>query len=99
MSAIKNFLETQKADFISLHDLLEAMTKHGNGCTLAEAAAVLAQIIKQGKDNATVCHWVSYTPAQGLRRLAPPSQNKQLRPDELLAWVVRFGEFEDDIPF
>lgn len=96
MSAVKDFLASQRAGFISLHELLEAMTKQGEGCSLAEAAAVLAQIIEhEWLDNP----WVTHSASHGIKDYAPRCGET---PEDLLRHVVRGNTFEGDpyaIPF
>lgn len=97
MSAIKEFLASQRADFISLHDLLEAMTKQGKGCSLQEAADFLRNILdKEGLDL-----WVTYSPSTGIRE-EHDYQGVSFNPWRLLDYVSRNGNLEADpdaIPF
>lgn len=97
MSTIKSFLVSRRADFISLHDLLEAMTKQGSGCSLEEASGVLSQVLEGEASNP----WVAYTPAKGLEQV-PRFRGKLFRPDEILAYAANNGKLEEDpfdIPF
>lgn len=99
MSAVKGFLVSQRADFISLRELLEAMTKSGDGCSLAEAASVLSQILEfEGVSNP----WFSYTATKGLQPFVHASRG-QSRPNALLAYTANNDKLEedpfDDIPF
>jgi len=97
MSPIKRFLASQRDDFISLHDLLEMMTQQGGGCSLAEAAAVLSQVL----DLEAIDPWVSYTPTKGLEQILR-IRGRPFRPDELLAYAANNGAFEEDpfdVPF
>lgn len=97
MSTIKSFLVSQRADFISLHDLLEAMTKQGSGCSLEEAAGVLSQVL----EGETLNPWVMYTPTKGLEHVLR-IRGRPFRPAEILAYAANNGKLDEDpfdIPF
>lgn len=97
MSAIKEFLASQRADFISLHDLLEAMTKQGKGCSLQEAAAALRHIL----DNEYLNLWVTYRSDTGIKEIQI-NRGMPFNPNALLDYVARNGKLEEDpdaIPF
>ncbi len=88
MSVVRETLRQQDASFISLREVLELLTKEGEGCTLHDAAAYLSQKLK--KQNSPML--LRRDPITRLMHQSTP-----LKSITLLAKVI--DPTDDDVPF
>lgn len=90
MSVVKDTLRQQDASFISLREVLELLTKDGEGCTLHDAAVFLSQKLRE-RDAPAMLHRNSIT-----RERYRTAQVKQLA---LLVKIINPVDLEDEVPF
>ncbi len=92
MSVVKETLRQQDASFISLREVLELLTKDGEGCTLAEAATFLSQKLKE-RDAPALFRWNPIT----RQKIISTTANRIT----LLAKAINLSpvDLDDDVPF
>ncbi len=97
---ITTLLQEERSQFISLRELLELLTKYGNGCTLKDAAAFLYSRLKAERD----AGWCIYDPAEGFDIISMYQVNEAM---DVLKLVARTGVYseqenfgwDDEVPF
>ena len=91
MSSIAKLLQEKRAEFISLHELLETIVEQKD-CTLKEAAQLLEFTLHEDEESSPP--WYTSTPCL---KLAHVSNFRHI--NYLLGYVASSGEYQLDIPF
>ncbi len=90
MSIVKKTLRQKDASFISLREVLELLTKDGEGCTLVDAAAYLSMKLKEdGSPKLLFRHSIT-------RERYKTQPGMQIT---FLEKVINHIDFDDEIPF
>ena len=90
MSIVRETLRQQDASFISLREVLELLTKDGEGCTLVDAAAYLSMKLQEaGSPKLLFRHSIT-------RERYKTQPGMQIT---LLNKIINVIDFDDDVPF
>lgn len=91
MSSIAKLLQEKRAEFISLHELLETIVEQNN-CTLGQAAEFLQFTLHEGEESSPL--WYTSTPCLKLA-----NGIDVINMNEMLEHVAISGEYQEEIPF